>query len=478
MADLTPSQCPPGAYCSKAGPTTVGGTPVRRNFPGGRSGTVIQGGTQIFHRTVTTPIGDPKNPTAFKTQTYIEKNGQYVLAATTTDGGKTQTFTNEAGADLRKAFQPGGPMAKATQDSAIAQLKAGGNTGNGSVAAAPYNDNQLKQAGLKPNVASSGSNPSGQSGDSQGGAPSSGPSADESKALEEPPKILKDELSAVQTRSAYGDLKYPIKLDTNHQDFIMFTMLEYVARGLEGETTGVVSSEARLRDRKILGTVKLPIPGGISDTNSVSWQDNQMSLEESALTQLATGVITEGGKGAQESAEKAGATLQNNNADVKTAVAMKFVQAATGVNALTRKYGVVANNNLELLFSTPNLRSFTFTFRMSAREPGETDRIKRIIRFFKQGMSAKKSKGAIFLKSPNTFKIEYYVGLGDQKLHPYLNKFKECALTSCSVNYTPDGNYATFYDGSMTSYEMTLQFTELEPLFDSDYGNDYDNIGY
>ena len=44
-----------------------------------------------------------------------------------------------------------------------------------------------------------------------------------------------------------------------------------------------------------------------------------------------------------------------------------------------------------------------------------------------------------------------------------MNKIKECALLSVAVNYTPEGNYATFDDGAMTSYELTLSFQELNP---------------
>jgi len=38
------------------------------------------------------------------------------------------------------------------------------------------------------------------------------------------------------------------------------------------------------------------------------------------------------------------------------------------------------------------------------------------------------------------------------------------------VNYTPAGSYATFGDGAMTSYEIGLQFAELEAIYDDDYG--------
>jgi len=47
------------------------------------------------------------------------------------------------------------------------------------------------------------------------------------------------------------------------------------------------------------------------------------------------------------------------------------------------------------------------------------------------------------------------------------------------MQYTPDGNYSTYHDGSMTAYQMQLSFKEIEPVFDDDYndlGNDM--IGY
>ena len=53
--------------------------------------------------------------------------------------------------------------------------------------------------------------------------------------------------------------------------------------------------------------------------------------------------------------------------------------------------------------------------------------------------------------------------------HKYLNKFKECAMNSFTVAYTPDGNYATFEDGVMTSYQITMGLQELEPIFSNDY---------
>ena len=40
-----------------------------------------------------------------------------------------------------------------------------------------------------------------------------------------------------------------------------------------------------------------------------------------------------------------------------------------------------------------------------------------------------------------------------------------------SVDYTPAGTYSTFddLDKTMTAYRMTLQFGELDPIYDTDY---------
>ena len=84
-------------------------------------------------------------------------------------------------------------------------------------------------------------------------------------------------------------------------------------------------------------------------------------------------------------------------------------------------------------------------------------------------MAPIRTKSRLFLKSPHTFSLSYRNSTGEQ--HKYLNKFKECALQSLGLNYTPEGNYATYEDGVMTSYLLTMTYAELDPVFNDDYGN-------
>jgi hypothetical protein len=163
--------------------------------------------------------------------------------------------------------------------------------------------------------------------------------------------------------------------------------------------------------------------------------------------------------------------LSGGGKDLKSLIVSKFAGDAAGAsNLISRQFGAVVNPNLELLFNGPSLRTFGFNFRMSPRDAPEARNIRKIIRFFKQAMSVKRSNSSLLLKAPHTFAISYVTS---DKEHPYLNRFKECALTVCNVNYTPDGTYMTYKGGiddrSMTAYELSLTFQEIEPIFDDDY---------
>lgn len=286
----------------------------------------------------------------------------------------------------------------------------------------------------------------------------------------------------------FGDFRYPADIATTKQDVIKFTMLEYKPSGLgqktsEGTTDLLQVGGQRgdtLANRTLAGTVILPIPSGISDTNSANWKTDELDAAKAALAAGAFEGITQGigkmlgsfGKAAQD------ATQGSDAGTVKTAVTSGFAAAAMGgdqASLLARAEGAVINPNMELLFGGPTLRPFTFTFKMSARNKDEGEAIINIIKFFKRGMSPIKTEANLFLKTPNTFKIQYLYR--QDKDHPYIGRIKECALQNLTVNYTPEGQYATFSDGYLVSYEMQMQFTELEPIFNSDYEG-IDGIGY
>ena len=274
-------------------------------------------------------------------------------------------------------------------------------------------------------------------------------------------------------------LRYPTDIAETSQDVIKFDMLEYSPKPLtQGGKFG--TGKRKGSNERILASAILAIPGNINDSNSTGWGDGTLTALEAEAANIAISGIEGGGKKFSESIGESIGKLSGNSEDVKKAVASSFAGAATGIGQglLTRSTGSVINPNLELLFKGPSLRPFDFTFLLAPRSKDEADQVINIIRFFKQGMAPIRTKSNLFLKSPNTFKVQYLHRGESGKEHFALNKFKECALLSLNVNYTPNANYATFSDGTMVAYQLTMRFQELEPVYNDDYGSVTNEIGF
>jgi hypothetical protein len=300
-------------------------------------------------------------------------------------------------------------------------------------------------------------------------------------AAESANKLIDDQsLKDGNIRKQYGNWRYPINFPDN-QDRITFKMFRYNPKTLAvGEDLGVFKDRKKPTGKEIFGSVTLPINPSITDVNTVNWGSDELNGIAALAAATSYSAITGGAEGAAKSIDAIVSGLKSGSGALKTAAAAYFAGEAAGVNKnfLSRVTGAVLNPNMELLFNGPQLRTHSFSFTLSAREEKESQEIRKIIRFFKQGMSVKRASTNLFLKAPNIFDISYHYRSNDED-HPWLNQIKTCALTSCQVNYTPAGNYATYYDGSMTSYELTLSFSELDPIFEDDYKNDGDtSIGY
>ena len=453
----------PPAYSTDQAITFVGATTVtRRRRDGARYVTRTEsvGGTRIYHKTVVSPSPNGSGST---TDFYIQKDGKWQKAATSTDGGKTYTFQN--GADGKPIA--GDALRKELNDPQGAIHK----NVNAQVTKAAEKNNQSKA--------------------------DTDAAVDTNKniAQTEPENTAPKRIDAKDVNAAIGSnkagtrnkfpmtLTYPLSLRDSKQDKIQFNMIEYVPGeigqgqlGINRTNAANVGSEAGSGSKsdKTIGRVFLPIPSGISDTTGAGWGEDRMNAAQLATAAAALGFIEQGGSGLVKSIEDTLNSVSAYSDDVKKAIATQVAGSAsgTGPGLLTRTTGAVLNPNLELLFQGPTLRPFDFVFKLSARSQKESDEIIKIIRFFKQGMAPIRSESNLFLKSPHTFKIRY---LHDNKDHPFLNKFKICALKSLTVNYTPDGNYATFRDGKMVSYELNMSFQELDPIFNDDYTKLDDN---
>ena len=287
---------------------------------------------------------------------------------------------------------------------------------------------------------------------------------------------------ATATRPSAKGLSYPLKFP-ERMDYVRFSAKSYGNKTFNSSTFGFRSSgDPNSRDRRNSATgesVILPIQPSTSDTNSVGWNEETFNPAQVVGANLAISGISGGFTGfagtLNEILSKAGSP--GAKGDIEQAIIAYFTEQAVGVQILPKISGAVFNPNTELLFQGPQLRAFNFSYKLSPRSKDEAIRVKNIIAFFKRNMAAQTTEGELYLKAPRVFGIEYFHGGGGS--HSGINLIKDCALQSCSVDYTPDGSYMAFEDGAMVSYNINLQFMELEPIYSKDYDSVSDgSIGY
>ena len=235
--------------------------------------------------------------------------------------------------------------------------------------------------------------------------------------------------------------------------------------------------------KRTLGHITLPIPDGVSDMNKVNFGDGNLNPVQALLADDVTSALMGEkvtGVSFNEELKKTFESTKKFKGEVKEAIGGFFSAKTLGMDKdelIARTQGRIFNNNLELLFKGPTLRTFNFRFKMSPRDESEIRQVMKIIKAFKQSSAVQKSKNGIFMVTPNTYKLEFKKGgrgLGN-KNHMFLPKVKECALLQIAVDYMPEGSYMTYenedpsLEGSMVTYVMTLSFQELEPLFNDDY---------
>jgi hypothetical protein len=263
-------------------------------------------------------------------------------------------------------------------------------------------------------------------------------------------------------------------------DYIQITGHKYSARG-EGNFVG---GSAEDRVGPLTGTVQLPIQKGIAESRGIDFGDSNLNFIQASLADVAIsgmeGIsdlnISAAASGMAESAAKA---VETGFADPNTQYFLKayFAGKAVGTNLIARQTGSVVNPNMELLFKGPDLRDFKYEFQLTPRDQDESRVIQKIIKWFKYNAAPSKSgTNGIFLYTPNIFKLKFIFNNGGQ--HPYLFKMKPCFLRNIGVSYTPDNHYMTYPDGSMVSYLLTLDFGEIEPIYQDDNEDSTQDMGY
>jgi len=249
--------------------------------------------------------------------------------------------------------------------------------------------------------------------------------------------------------------------------------------------------------RKKLGApIMLPMPNNMQDSNPRIWEESNMNNAAlDAIRKANSNMVVKTflqGTGIFPTLDAISnffqlTSQQAGRADI-VANKMSQLLADGGFDIssdqiLARTGGVIANSNTELLFAGVGLRNFSFQWLLTPRDENEAHICRMMIRAFKEWSAPRKlaklvgdgpdggtgSAGgpSYFLGTPNVFRLRYLTDGNKPILGA--NMFKTCALTSVDVSYTPEGQWMAYAHGQPTSYSLTLQFNELEPIYNTDY---------
>lgn len=309
-------------------------------------------------------------------------------------------------------------------------------------------------------------------------------------------------------RKATPTLTYPLGLiDSPDVDYMVFTAVEYQPPGITpigGNDSFRFNNGSDLARNAIansplknnVGYLFLPIPDNVADVNQTNWKTTSINSLQMDGIDLGTQLIDAAspGGGGFDAAGKAitgkldkykGAINDDRlRANLESALLGKAVNSIGGnldiEDLISRDSGQILNPNMELLFKSIQLQTFSYTFTFTARSAEEGNTIKAIIRTFKKRMSPKSTatSGAaagLFIAAPDVFEIKFMKG---GEMHPFLPRHKVCALTNMQTNYTGGGSYATYYDGTPVNVSMTLSFTELSPVYAEDFDESIEGVGF
>jgi len=139
--------------------------------------------------------------------------------------------------------------------------------------------------------------------------------------------------------------------------------------------------------------------------------------------------------------------------------------------------------NITMLFDKPNLREFSFTFKMQPVTEEEAIEINNIVKFFRSELypsTFKYKQGDVEIpfgyRFPNEFNISFHYGLNRDSTNAKVStgnfiKLKPCYLKNFTTNF--NATNATFYKGGYfqeTSISMTFQENELLDRADIEEG--------
>ena len=227
---------------------------------------------------------------------------------------------------------------------------------------------------------------------------------------------------------------------------------------------------ARKTTTRITDSIALYLPGQVTDTTGALYEDLPTGLVGKFLGDAAGLAKSYSSQDYEAVGQKAGNALKAfiNEAGRRllSTAAEGLLGAEGSIQGVNKLFGQADNPFVEVLFTSMNIRQFTYNFEFAPRNQEETAEVQQIIQLLRYHMAPElQTQNGRYLTLPSTFDIHYMYKANDGNSYEndYYTRLSTCVLKQCDVNYTPNG-VKSFADGAPTRITMGLTFAETEAL--------------
>lgn len=221
------------------------------------------------------------------------------------------------------------------------------------------------------------------------------------------------------------------------------------------------TSEFTRPQKRLKSVIGMHVPNNFASHYGIQYADEDLSSFTAAakLTQETVNVI----KGKENTPQ-----LTDSGKSIAAAVG---ISQLFGGGALSAGFGLAANPRKEQIFKGVDFRTFSFDYQLYPRSASEARNILDIIQTFKFHAHPEfKDSGGFLYIYPSEFDIVFYQGDSENLTLP---RIASCVLLDVTVNYTPNGMFNTFEDGTPTQINLTLNFRELSILTKENIADGY-----
>lgn len=228
-----------------------------------------------------------------------------------------------------------------------------------------------------------------------------------------------------------------------------------------GNNRGSIARRFSGNYTRIQKTIDLYMPPQIQSSYQSDWNVSELGVLGAGMDAFG-GIANNDGIGA--AAEQAWNVMKDAAPSIASNTIAGVVQGLTPINAKDAKSvmdSTVSNPYMEVIFNGVQHRTFSFTFKMIPKNRDEQARVRDIVNEFKfhRAPEYKSDLQNLYMIFPSEFDITF---LNNNEENPWIFKISTCALTNCTVNHSPEGQFAAHEGGAPFATELTLEFTEMQ----------------